>query len=70
MTVSNKSQVENECTGKKDVGEWDQAIKDARERIRGLKLSIKVFKARRDNGESFPPFERAERSNHDHQGVK
>ena len=46
---------------KKGKASWDTAIQDAeqmikqlRARIRELKIAIKVFKERRDAGESFP----------------
>lgn len=34
---------------------WDQMIEDARERIKELRYSIKVFTERKNAGDSCPP---------------
>ena len=34
---------------------WDEAIADAKEKIRKLRFSIRVFEARKASGDTFPP---------------
>jgi hypothetical protein len=50
-----KSSQEKNCTRSNIVVQsWDAAIADAKERIKRLKLSVKVFEQHRRAGEPWP----------------
>jgi hypothetical protein len=37
-----------------DVSDWDMAIADAEDRIKGLRKSIKIFQKHREAGDKWP----------------
>jgi hypothetical protein len=50
-----KRKMKEKSANKKQIESgWDGAIADARERIRGLHYSIKVFEARKRCGDQWP----------------
>lgn len=40
--------------------QWDEAIADAREKIRSLRLTIRVYKSRKMAGDKWPSLDRIE----------
>ena len=52
MSIKRSRNMSTEHKAKK-VG-WDAAIADAKERIRALRYSIRVFQARKKAGEPWP----------------
>jgi hypothetical protein len=48
-----RSQEKNAVAAKKVSG-WDQAIADAKRKIKELQFSVRVFTQRRDKGEQWP----------------
>ena len=51
MTIT--SQGKN-TRNKREKSKWDEAISDAKQRIRDLQFTIKVYAERRDKGEHWP----------------
>jgi hypothetical protein len=52
--MSVNSQAENEGKKERVRDGWDQAISDAKKRIKDLQFSISVFRHRKKAGDSWP----------------
>ncbi len=52
MSIKKSRKIAGE--GKTNKSRWDEAISDAKEKIQGLRYSIRVFEARKKAGEPWP----------------
>lgn len=52
--MSIKSQEKNKAKGRRIRSGWDEAISDAKKKIKGLQFSISVFRQRKKAGDPWP----------------